>query len=328
MIQVALPIMSFPHYAAAGSSTGWHEGSVRVGGQVRWYRIYAPQSLPPGAPLVLLLHGGGQSMRKIFSPKSGGTNGWPALAAKEKFLLVVPNGTNPKTGDTAGDRQNWHDNRPAGTRGVPGSDDVGFIRALLKEVEHRYAVDRTRIYITGVSNGGLMAYALLMKMPSRFAAASVFIANLPSAGHDVQSPPQPCPLMLLSGTKDPLMKWDGGRILVNRGHVMSAQATVAWWVMANHADISMPEIRWMPDVDVSDGCRIRRTAYKAKPGGAPVVFYAVEGGGHAIPSQHYAVAGTLAKKALIGEVCRDAEGSDLAWHFMKQFRLAKKPSGM
>ena len=110
---------------------GWQESSLEVGGSTRWYLIYTPEPLPVKPPMVILLHGGTGSMRSIFHPNAGGTKEWLVLAEKEGFILLVPNGTNPETGDTFGDDQNWNDHRSDSAAGQTTADDVGFILALL-----------------------------------------------------------------------------------------------------------------------------------------------------------------------------------------------------
>ena len=116
----------------------WQESSLRVGELTRWYRVYVPRSLPEKAPVVLLLHGGCQSMRRIFSSGAVATKEWADLAETERFLLVVPNGTNPTTGDTRGDRQGWNDGRISGLPGPsrsgrcrPHKESAGLDRAAL-----------------------------------------------------------------------------------------------------------------------------------------------------------------------------------------------------
>ena len=97
----------------------WRESSLRVGELTRWYRVYIPRSLSEKAPVVLLLHGGRQSMRRIFSSGAVATKEWADLAETEHFLLVVPNGTNRTGGDTRGDRQGWNDGRIVDSRSIP-----------------------------------------------------------------------------------------------------------------------------------------------------------------------------------------------------------------
>ena len=50
-----------------------------------------------------------------------------------------------------------------------GVDDVGFINALLDKLISRYDVDTDRIYVTGFSNGGMMAMSLACRLSHRIA---------------------------------------------------------------------------------------------------------------------------------------------------------------
>ncbi|MBW2514393.1 MAG: hypothetical protein JRE21_07465, partial [Deltaproteobacteria bacterium] len=191
---------------------GWQELKLDHDGRQRWFRVFCPAGLPQNAPAVVLLHGGAQSMRKIFRPRSGGTQEWWHVAEKEKFLLLAPNGTNPDTGDTFGNRQHWNDVRNAPGVNNPRVDDVGFIRALLQWAVRSYPVDPGRIYVTGASNGGMMTYRLLMEMPDQIAAGAAFIANLPVDGQRLRIPERAVPLLICNGTADPLVRWEGGEI--------------------------------------------------------------------------------------------------------------------
>ena len=105
----------------------WRESSLRVGELTRWYRVYIPRSLSEKAPVVLLLHGGRQSMRRMFRSGAVATKEWADLAETEHFLLVVPNGTNA-SGDTRGDRQGWNDGRIVDSPVNPEVDDVASCR--------------------------------------------------------------------------------------------------------------------------------------------------------------------------------------------------------
>ncbi len=298
----------------------WRESSLRAGELTRWYRVYVPGSLPEKTPVVLLLHGGLQSMRRIFSSGAVATNEWADVAETERFLLVVPNGTNPATGDTRGDRQSWNDGRVVDSPVEPRVDDVAFLTELLGRIERDYSIDGGRIYVTGASNGGMMTFRLLMEVPERFAAGVAFIANLPVDGPVIQKPALPTPLLIANGTKDPVVKWEGGEILEGYGFVRSVEATVAWWVDANHARPENPLSEYLPDLDPTDPCRVLRTTYAAKENGAPVVFYTLEGGGHVMPSRKHIIPDSFPNRP----VCRDVEGARLAWVFMKGHRRSSR----
>jgi polyhydroxybutyrate depolymerase len=295
------------------------ELSIEVNGAERWATVYQPPEYQAGAPAVLLLHGGTQSMRKMFTRRAGGTLQWLAIADREKFLLLVPNATNAKTGDPKGDDQNWNDLRAAGSVGKAAADDVGFLTGLLDWAQQKYRYHPRRVFVTGASNGGMMALRLLVERPERFAAAAVFIASLPAS-----PPPKPSgkrvPLMLLNGTLDPLVQWRGGMIRGERGETLPVEANVQWWREVNGVSGVKPKLDALPDLDPSDGCRIYRTTWlPAAPGNAPLVFYRAEGGGHSLPSiANDLHAGPILRR-IIGPTCRDAEGAELAWDFFKTY---------
>jgi polyhydroxybutyrate depolymerase len=294
---------------------GMEERSIQVDGAPRYFLVQSV-NVRPDAPIVVVLHGGGQSMREIFGPRSGASRVWREIAEEQGVVLLAPNGTNTRTGDAAGDNQNWADAR--GLNGDRGAD-VRFILATIDWALERYRADPHRVYVTGASNGGMMTYTLLMDAPERFAAGVAFIANLPAADAALHQPSRPTPLMIMNGTEDPLMPYGGGAVAYNRGTVRSSPATAAWWVDANRATQQSAEVL-LPDGDPNDGCRIRGERHIALPGGAPVVHYTVEGGGHAAPTPDHPVRPSRLAARLLGPLCRDVESSRLAWDFMREYR--------
>jgi polyhydroxybutyrate depolymerase len=293
---------------------GMEERSIQSDGQTRYFLVEAA-NVRPGAPVVVVLHGGSQSMREIFGPRAGASRIWRDIAQEQGLVLLAPNGTNARTGDTAGDNQNWADAR--GLSGDRGGD-VRFILTMIDWAVARYRADPRRVYVTGASNGGLMTYTLLMDAPERFAAGAAFIANLPATDEALRQPSMPTPLMIMNGTKDPLMPYAGGAV-ADRGEVRSAPATAAWWIDANRAARQGVEVR-VPDGDRNDGCRIRGERHIALPDGAPVVFYTVAGGGHAAPTPNHPERPSRLATRLLGPLCRDVESSRLAWDFLRAYQ--------
>jgi len=127
---------------------------------------YVPAGLPPGAPLVVLLHGCGQGPA-AFAAESG----WMALADRVGLALVLP------TQSEDNNRQrcfNWF--RPAHV--ARGSGEAQSIRAMVTEAVRRFASDTRAVYIAGLSAGGAMAVAMLAAYPDVFAAGAS-VAGLP-----------------------------------------------------------------------------------------------------------------------------------------------------
>lgn len=296
---------------------GWSENQIEIGQSRRWYRVFRPHNFQMGNPAVVLIHGGGQSMRKIFQGDNNPAKHWKVIAEREGFLLIVPNGTNARTGDTKGDRQNWNDLRTDGVAN-PDADDVQFISKLLDSIQPSCKFDSRRVYVTGASNGGMMTFRLLIEEPKRFAAGAAFIASLPAADQTISPPETPTPILICNGTKDPLVKWEGGVIGRNRGVVRSVEATVQWWATANKCDPHPKSMKRLPDRAPDDGCRIQHYVYQPARGGAALEFFKVVGGGHSLPSIHSRLPENRLIKSLIGNMCHDVEGAELAWEFLQR----------
>ena len=305
-LTLAAPVLARPARAADGLA----ERTIETAQGPRHYLEFVPDNAPPGAPVLFALHGGEGSMRRQFGAGAGATRDWPAIARREGFILVAPNGTNDRTGDPAGDRQHWNDLRDTKARGI---DDVGFLRALAGRIVADHGADARRIYATGPSNGGMMTYRLLTEAADVFAAGVAFIANLPRA--DTPRPARPVPGMILNCTAAPLMPQCGGAVATGRGAVLSADATARFFAAANGIT-AKPRQRALPD-PVDDGCRMIETRW---PGPAPVVLVTVEGGGHQIPHPAGGTTRPLARR-IVGPACRDAHGLEMGWRFLRDFRL-------
>jgi polyhydroxybutyrate depolymerase len=300
------------------------ERSMTHDGLTRWFVEHRPSSYQSfgnstRSALVILLHGGTESMRQTFKKNRKGARRWLTLSDTHGFLLLAPNGVNDETGGTKGDDQNWNDYRPefGGTR-----DDVGFLSTLVSWAIAERGVNAQRIYITGASNGGMMTYrALIDTYPPIYAAGAAFIANLPAI--DVPVSNRSKPIFIMNGTRDKLQKWEGGQGGFDRGDVRSALATRDYWVEANGADKSKVQRTKLPNRNLLDGCRVVSDFYPASSlanNSAPVQFYTMEGGGHAIP---YTSRGRYSwlYRLVAGPQCREVNGADLAWEYMSKFTL-------
>lgn len=307
-------VLTAPGFAE--EQVGFAEHRLKVGDLERVFRVQVPPNLKPGAPVVVLLHGGSQSMRKLFAPTAMATRQWQPLARQEGFILLVPNGVNPKDGNPLGDQQSWNDFRSEGST----ADDVAFIKHLLDWTQARYRTDPARVYVTGASNGGMMTQRLLIEAPERFAAGAAFISALPESDATLTPPRHPVPLMLVNGTKDPLVLWQGGPVAHSRGRTRSVEDTLAWWIRANKASPNPTDVAQLPQRDPQGECRLYRQRYPAQPGGAEVLFYKMEGGGHVYPTlRQRRPQGPLARH-LLGPACREEESAPLTWNYFRRFK--------
>ena len=270
------------------------------------------QPAPRAAPLIMLLHGGMGSMTTVAGPRYGGTASWPSLARREGAILLVPNGTDPRTGTGTGERQGWNDVRDRGDRSTR-VDDVGFLVALLDWSQRNLGHDPRRVFVTGVSNGAMMTMRLIMEAPGGVTAGACFVGSL-AEGQPPLRLPRPTPLLILNGTEDPLIHWQGGAVAGNRGATMAVPAMRAWWVQANRAEAA--EVESGPGQ--SGAGRVRATDHAAGPGGAALRFVTLEGGGHVVPSASRPPPQGPLVRRLIGPACPVGEGTEMAWEFFRQ----------
>ncbi len=170
----------------AGSSAH----AIVVDGRERGLRLYRPASLAEPAALVVMLHGGFGSARQAES-----AYGWNALADREGFAVAYPDGL-----DRAWNVGGGCCGRSART----GIDDVAFIRAAVATIERMLPIDPRRVYATGMSNGGMMAYRLACD-------TDVFAAVAPVAATLLGQCPSPDPVSLIHvhGTADRRVRLDG-----------------------------------------------------------------------------------------------------------------------
>ena len=134
-------------------------------GALRMWR-FAPPGLPPGAPLVVVLHGCTQTAAGYDKGA-----GWSTLAAKHGFALLYPEQQRANNSNVC---FNWFETGDV-TR---GQGEVASIRSMVQATVVSLKIDPARIFVTGLSAGGAMTAAMLATYPDVFAAGAI-IAGLP-----------------------------------------------------------------------------------------------------------------------------------------------------
>jgi polyhydroxybutyrate depolymerase len=301
--------------------TGWNENlKLTISGQDRFYRVYQPVGIAANAPVVIMLHGGSQSMTEIFDTSAGGTRVWTNVADDEKFLLIAPNGVDGVTNNANGTNQSWNDCRPltSANPGYSNADDVTFISELIEWTKKSFSVDNARVYVTGVSNGGMMCYRLAADLNSKIAAIAPFIANQPDP-NECTAPSSAMPMMICVATLDPLMPFLGGNVSVSdRGTVKSAAETLTFWLGINGVSSSDFIKTDLPDISTTDKSTIVKRSYGSSNPAKEIEFYTVIGGGHNMPSIANPLSAT--SQTVVGPQNQDMEGARVAWNFLKRHK--------
>jgi polyhydroxybutyrate depolymerase len=289
--------------------------TLSSGGHDRTYHVYSPAGLKPGAvyPLLLILHGGGGKgvqMRKLTR------RAFETFAGKTGAVIAYPDAY-------AG---HWNDYRADKSRKSQREnvDDVAFLSAMTEEIAKAYPVDLSRVYASGISNGAMMSHTLACRAADRIAAVAPVAGALPENQVPSCAPARPVPVMMISGTKDKLVHWEGGVVTgpfgrKNLGRTISAESTRDLWLKKNSCDPAEKGTKSI-DADPDDGTSVTRETYAACAGGAVVEFLRVEGGGHTWPG------GVQDMPVLVvGKTSKEVDASAEIWDFFSRFSLPPAP---
>ena len=141
---------SLPKKHIVGPKTYKNKVDIRISGFRRTYLVHIPPDYNPQnpLPLVVVIHGAfdtAKGMEKF--------SGFSDLADREGFVVLYPNGMG-----ILGFLQHWNAGHCCGKAANDNLDDVGFVAATIEDVSARLAIDRSRVYMVGFSNGGMLIY--------------------------------------------------------------------------------------------------------------------------------------------------------------------------
>jgi polyhydroxybutyrate depolymerase len=283
---VARPSPSVPAYsydcrAVAASDTatpspGVSYATMILGNKFRDYRIYQPPTLDmtKPAPIVIVLHGS-----PIDASGLEGLIHFQAEASAGGFLAVYPDGCD----------QDWDPSH--------NSYDIVFIGKMLDKLESQFQVDRSRVYVTGVSAGGIMAYRVACDMADRIAAVASVAGSM---WWDDCKPARPISILEMHGTLDANLPYDGGRSTYHGQTLPPVMSVVQRWVGFD-ACPGQPA--------VSQTGITKTSSWTGCDGGTVVRLDTVVGGHHTWFGSTY------------DPVPGEPDFNTVAWSFLHQFQL-------
>jgi poly(3-hydroxybutyrate) depolymerase len=172
-------IAIFAALAALAAGAFAQSQTIRFGGVARTFVLHAPAGMAK-PPLVFVLHGSGMSgQQEVDLTKMN------AVSDKEKFLVVYPDAIN----------NSWN---------TSAATDFEFLLAIVDSLDAKYHLDRDRVYASGFSQGGVMAYHIGCRYADKFAA----IAPVSGRIQETCVPKRPIPMLAIFGTKDVLTPAD------------------------------------------------------------------------------------------------------------------------
>jgi polyhydroxybutyrate depolymerase len=281
------------------------------------------KALPGGAaagkrPLVILLHGAGSSAAQLLGLKfpPSPLSLWLEMAEREHLVVIALDGSK-RRGERA-----WNDSYARVTAN-PKTDDTGLIGAVIDRAIAEDDVDPARVYLMGVSKGGMMAYRAATEMAPRLAAFSVALAAMPVDSNCGQ-PRTPLPVLFMAGTADPFIPYTGRKFLYQfpifsslAAPMTSVEESVAVWRGLAGLD-GEPIVAAIPQRHPGAATCVTRYTWGSDPAALQVCLLKIDGGGHAEPSMVKRYPGLFSR--FPGAQNGDIEAAEEAWTFFKHKR--------
>ncbi|MBT4887874.1 MAG: prolyl oligopeptidase family serine peptidase [Planctomycetaceae bacterium] len=244
----------------------------------RRYVLHLPEDLPKNAPLVFFLHGYHGDARNYAKM------GMSRVADTHGFAVVYPQGKPDRR-----DVPHWNARLQ-----ISDVDDVGFLAALAKDLQHTHDLDPQRTFTSGVSNGGFMSYTLVAERPEVFKAVASIIGTMSGYTWEHRDTIKPTPVLQISGLEDKIVPVDGSmRPFGGWGGAPDQKTIIEFW-----KDLDQTTTEEVIEVSADT------TAYRYGDGveGCEVWLYEVKGWGHRVPGS---------RKLGVHSV-------DLVWEFFSQ----------
>lgn len=279
-------------------------------GYDRSYWLYKPSNwkLKKPTPVLFAIHGGGGDAQAMYKGTDGKFN---QLANEHGFLVVYPNGI---------ERQ-WNDGRFEGeyegiahqTAWKENLDDVGFLINILNQLKETFEIDHNRVFACGISNGGFMTNRLLCERSDIFKAGGVITATVDVAYLPLCQPSQPVGVIVMNGTADTAVPYDGGPLnswLGSRGNALSTNNYIEFWTKHNACQTASETLD-LPDTD-GDGTHVSIVEYQNCNNRGKVKLYTIHEGGHTWPGDVSPLYSLIA-----GKTSMEINACEEIWNFFQ-----------
>lgn len=289
----------------------WHES--KHDGHLRKALVYMPEANPAAeaghkSAAIYVLHG---SMGSAEGMRDMVGAAFEALAIEHQFAVIYPEGI----------ENHWNDCRGSAdyAANTLNIDDPGYFAQLIPELAERFNIDAERSFITGLSNGGQMAFRIALERPGLFKAYAPMIASLSEDRTlDCKKSGEAVAIMMVNGTEDPINPYNGGIVSImgneSRGVVRSTQDTVDYWrtLAGQNGEANLVTY---PEKDGDEATSIEEQRWEAE-GKPPVRLVTMHGSGHTFPSASNSLPWYV--EWLLGGSAGDVDGAALTLNFFQQ----------
>ncbi|UYQ91973.1 alpha/beta hydrolase-fold protein [Chitinophaga horti] len=244
---------------------------VMIDGLRRTYVVKLPRNYyeqDSARALVIGIHGTGGSADQF--EKAYGFN---QLASEKGFIMVYPDGVEKQDGAGILRVRTWNAGTCCDYAMYTNVNDVKFISTLIDEVSSRFLVNRKKVYVAGMSNGGMLAYRLASELPGKLAAAGIVSGTMVAPKDTTLK--GVVPLIHIHALPDQKVPVHAGGAGIGNYVFPPAVEGINYWVKRNQCATE-------PAVEQRQGYEI--TSWKNAAGVVVMQRYLTQDGGHAWPS--------------------------------------------
>jgi polyhydroxybutyrate depolymerase len=263
--------------------------------RIRSYRIHIPESYTgeQPVPLIIALHGGGGRAKSMLSKTNMNEK-----SDEEGFIALYPNGICRLL-----PLRTWNVGFCCGLALKRNVDDVRFIKTLIQKMMIQYNINESRIFVTGHSNGGMLAYRLASELSESIAAIAPVAASIGGYETDdsdlwmISQPEYPVSVLSIHGKLDENVPYDGGRGNNTGGSrsFLSVNESISFWVNTNNCT-SEPVTTILENATID--------LYEKGNNSTVVMLYSIENSGHSWPGSPH-------------DPIQEFSATDIIWDFFK-----------
>lgn len=273
-------------YALSGQTKTLQHNDVK-----RKYIIYTPKGYETATgkkyPVVFNFHGSGMTPAEhmLYTQMN-------KTADQHGFIAVYPKGI----------KEDW--NVGFGMSYKKGTDDIGFIEALLNQIEKDYAVNSQKVYAAGLSRGGFFCHRIAAELPHRFSAIATAGATVPDSVAYYHQNRKEIGVLMVHGKSDAIVSYDGK----DHGY-LSARRSYQFWQPTNVK--KEKEITTVINKDKNDQTSAEIREIKA--GNKYITLISIENGGHTWPGSDDFNIGLP-----IGLTSKEIDFNEYMWNFFNR----------
>ena len=251
---------------------------IEHSGLNREYVLYIPPNIDnrENLPVIFNFHGYQGQAEQFFNQTD-----LVEIADNNGVVLVYPQGSDLPVGAS---HWNAAPSSSSSTSFVnkSSSDDIGFFKVLLDEINQNNIIDLNRVYVIGYSNGGMFSHFLACNTENIIAAVGDVAGTMLNETFNSCNPSSPIPILKIHGTSDRVVSYNG----YDEGEFKSVEEVLDFWKSNNksNANESLENLGstsiYSEFYNTSVNVNFEKYTFYSDENNSEVVHYKIINGGH------------------------------------------------